>query len=414
MHLVRTDLPAPLSPARAVTWPAGRSRSTAYRAWTAPKCFSRPRTSSRGSVAEGESWVTCATESIVRCPRRCRRARYAAASINYRLSLGDAVGGAHGGGDRLAERGLVDEAVLDHGRGDLGLVDPQRNQERCGLRAARLTRRRRRGVVDERGRRSQAGAKDGRQRDRVLGLEIDGLVHGAALVTGEDVFDAPKAGVLAHGRDLVGGNVVLLENRDDRVREPVVRLDGGVDLRVRGVLVLEDGLSLGVVPAGCYLVTDEGGAVGGLAHRLLRYGIAPDDGVVALGEVDRVRVGVLAAVEREDLRAGDVPRGEAVLEALSDELAHLHVVEAHVVGVGACEDGSVVGDDLDALGRRRRLNRRSGRTVELGHHQDFRALRDVRLGLRNLGCVVALRVVDLELGRAVAGQLEGFRQVRKV
>src|SRR5260370_17916234 len=120
---------------------------------------------------------------MVGCPRRCRRARYGAASINYRLLLGDAVGGAHGGSDRLAERGLVDEAVLDNGRGDLGLVDPQRNQERCGLRAARLTRRRRRGVVDQRGRRSQAGAKDGRQRDPVLGLEVNGLVPVAALLT---------------------------------------------------------------------------------------------------------------------------------------------------------------------------------------------------------------------------------------
>src|SRR4029077_17152961 len=153
---------------------------------------------------------------------------------------------------------------------------------------------------------------------------------------------------------------------------------------------------------------------GGLSNRLLRYGVAPDDGVVALGEVDRVRVGVLAAVQREDLRVRDVPGGEAVLEALPDELADLHVVEADVVGVGTGEDGSVVGDDLDALGRRRRLNRRSGRTVELGDHQDFRALRDVRLRLRNLCGVVALRVVDLELGRAVSGQLEGLRQVRKV
>src|SRR5260370_35179599 len=161
---------------------------------------------------------------MVGCPRRCRRARYGAASINYRLLLGDAVGAARGGGDRLAERGLVDEAVLDHGRGDLGLVDPQRNQERCGLRAARLTRWRRRGAVDERGRRSQAGAKDGRQRDRVLGLEVDGLVHGAALVTGGDVFYAPKSVVLAHGRDLVGGNVVLPDNRYARVRVLVGRL----------------------------------------------------------------------------------------------------------------------------------------------------------------------------------------------
>src|ERR1700694_3238073 len=237
--------------------------------------------------------------------------REAAASITAYL-LGDAVGGAHGGGNRLAERGLVDEAVLDDRGSHVRLVGPQRNQKRCGLRAARCARRRRCGAVDERGGRSQACAEDGREGDRVPGFEINGLVHGAALVTGEDVFNAPKTGVLADRRDLVGRNALLLENRDDRVREPVVRLDGGVDLRVRGVLVLEDGLSLGVVPAGRDLVTDQGGAVGCLAHCLLRYGVAPDDLVVALGEVDRVRVGVLAAVEREDLRAGDVRGREAV------------------------------------------------------------------------------------------------------
>ena len=54
--------------------------------------------------------------------------REAAAPITD-LLLGDAVGGANGGGDRLAERGLVDEVVLDHCGGDLGLVDPERNQE---------------------------------------------------------------------------------------------------------------------------------------------------------------------------------------------------------------------------------------------------------------------------------------------
>src|SRR5258708_18363740 len=51
MHLVSTDLPAPLSPQSAVTCPAGTSRSTLVRAWTAPKCLSRPRILSSGSSA---------------------------------------------------------------------------------------------------------------------------------------------------------------------------------------------------------------------------------------------------------------------------------------------------------------------------------------------------------------------------
>src|SRR5262245_34808946 len=51
MHLVSTDFPAPLSPQRPVTCPAGRSRSTSVSACTGPKCLSRPRTLSRGSSA---------------------------------------------------------------------------------------------------------------------------------------------------------------------------------------------------------------------------------------------------------------------------------------------------------------------------------------------------------------------------
>src|SRR5260370_1079854 len=149
-----------------------------------------------------------------------------------------------------------------------------------------------------------------------------------------------------------------------------VRSDAGcVEPGVRGVLLLEDGLALGVVPTWCYLVTDEGGAVGALAHRLLRHGVAPDDRVVALGEVDRVRVGVLAAVEREDLRVRDVPCAKAVLEALSDELADLHVVAADVVGVGTGKGRSVVADELDALRLRESLDLVTDCAVERGHDQ---------------------------------------------
>src|SRR5664280_323307 len=41
--LIMTDLPAPLSPANAVTWPAGISRSTSVSACTGPKCLLTPR-----------------------------------------------------------------------------------------------------------------------------------------------------------------------------------------------------------------------------------------------------------------------------------------------------------------------------------------------------------------------------------
>src|SRR6516165_4352031 len=46
--LIRTDLPAPLSPASAVTLPAGTAKSTPLRAWTAPNALLSPRNSSSG------------------------------------------------------------------------------------------------------------------------------------------------------------------------------------------------------------------------------------------------------------------------------------------------------------------------------------------------------------------------------
>ena len=49
MHLISTDLPAPLSPAKPVTCPAGTSRSTPTSAWTGPKFLPIPRNRSSGS-----------------------------------------------------------------------------------------------------------------------------------------------------------------------------------------------------------------------------------------------------------------------------------------------------------------------------------------------------------------------------
>src|SRR5256885_8997477 len=60
-HLTRVDLPAPLSPTRAVTSPAFAVRSTSRRTWTAPKLLLIPRISRRGAAA-----VTVA-------PRGCRK-----------------------------------------------------------------------------------------------------------------------------------------------------------------------------------------------------------------------------------------------------------------------------------------------------------------------------------------------------
>src|SRR6516165_12812896 len=46
--LTVTDLPAPLSPARAVTFPAGTSKLTSSSAWTAPNTLLTPRNSRSG------------------------------------------------------------------------------------------------------------------------------------------------------------------------------------------------------------------------------------------------------------------------------------------------------------------------------------------------------------------------------
>src|SRR6478736_6356492 len=48
MHLISVDLPAPLSPTRAITSPARTSKSTLSSAVTGPKLFERPRVSSTG------------------------------------------------------------------------------------------------------------------------------------------------------------------------------------------------------------------------------------------------------------------------------------------------------------------------------------------------------------------------------
>src|ERR1700694_4122357 len=113
MHLVRTDLPAPLSPQSAVTCPAGRSRSTLYSAWTGPKCFSTPRSLSNGSAPRGDSLTTCATSPLYPLEHREERAppRTAAAP----LCLADAGCGAGGRPGGAAQRRLVGGGGLGDG-----------------------------------------------------------------------------------------------------------------------------------------------------------------------------------------------------------------------------------------------------------------------------------------------------------
>src|SRR5437660_2598494 len=330
MHLVSTDLPAPLSPTRQVTLPGGRSRSTEVSACTGPKCLSRPRTSSK---------VPAAFWSLTRRGPRTGAVTHVLTYLSVRW---DVVLLADAGPDGGADRGRGHEAVLDHGRRHVRRVHPLRGQEHGRLLVAAGALRRRRRAVDEGRRRGLAGAQDRGQRDRGLGLQVDRLVDRAALVALEDVDHALRGRVLAGRRDLLGGDAAVLEDLDHRVAEPVVGLDRRVDVGMRRGLLLEDRAAGGVDPTRGDLLTHQGEALAVGRARLLRGGVvAPDDLVVALGERDRVRVRVLAAAQHEDLWIRDVPRGHAVHEALADQLADLHVVEAVVISVVAGERRAV-------------------------------------------------------------------------
>src|SRR5204863_7732637 len=104
----------------------------------------------------------------------------------------------------------------------------------------------------------------------------------------------------------------------------VGRRDHGVDVRVRGVLLLEVRLGDGRRPC-----------AGRLADLRVRtvVEVRGQHAVVSLREQLRVVVGGVP-VHDQDVRILDTPGRDAVHLALPDELADLHVVEADVVPVG--------------------------------------------------------------------------------
>ena len=55
MHLMSVDLPAPLSPTRAMTSPGETWKSTSNSAWTAPKLFETPCSSRTGVSVTSKS-----------------------------------------------------------------------------------------------------------------------------------------------------------------------------------------------------------------------------------------------------------------------------------------------------------------------------------------------------------------------
>src|SRR5258708_22165388 len=147
------DLPAPWSPVSAVTWPAGMSRSTLVRAWTAPKCLSTPRILSSGSSPTG--WVAMDPRCVlivVTPPRGSAAASNVSRLSRLRLRR-DAGSGADARTDRGAERRGRDEVVLDDRRRHVRRGDPHRGQQRSGLLTAGDATRRLGGAVEQGGRR---------------------------------------------------------------------------------------------------------------------------------------------------------------------------------------------------------------------------------------------------------------------
>src|ERR1044072_1216395 len=69
MHFVSVDLPAPLSPTRAMTSPGDTWKSTSNSAWTAPKLFETPCSSSTG-VSLTFSLSSSPWPKAPRAPRR--------------------------------------------------------------------------------------------------------------------------------------------------------------------------------------------------------------------------------------------------------------------------------------------------------------------------------------------------------
>src|SRR4051794_13302672 len=387
MDLMRVDLPAPLSPTSAMTWPGATWKSTWYRACTAPKLFDTPRSSRMGSLLLTLSLRSRRLRPAGGAARTRRPPMATGLQPGVRAELRELAG---------ADVFLLEEAVVEDDV-DVVLRDRLRLEQDGRHLAGRVI-----GLaVDEAGRRRLLL----RQRDRELrgrvGLLLDRLVDGHALVAREDVLDALGRRVLAGDRELL--ELAGLDRRDGRVAEAVVGGEDAVDLVARLLQhLLEDRQRLLVVPVGHGLVGD--------LRRLARVVERVEDRVVALREQRGVVVG-RRAVELGDLRLGHARLREAVDEALALELADGHVVERHVVVGLALERQAVVVDDLDALGLRVGLDRGARAGVEVDEQDHLRTVGDRLLGLLLLRRLVALGVLDRDRD---AGRLERRGQERPV
>src|SRR5580704_11628130 len=139
-----------------------------------------------------------------------------------------------GGGAELRGR---DELVGDDGRVHVGGGNPLGGQQdRRDLRAGRRVGGE---PVHQRGWRSLPGAQVDGNRGRGLGLQVDRLVDGAALIAGQDVLQGGQGGVLPGGREGLRPHAPVPQVADDRGGVRVVRDQRRVDVRVGAVLLLE-------------------------------------------------------------------------------------------------------------------------------------------------------------------------------
>src|SRR6266498_1716810 len=164
-HLISVDLPAPLSPTRAITWPGNARKSTSSSARTIPKCFETPRSSRVGLSVGG----------AIEVGNEGRPAGRPSNPITPQLLA------------VLLVRAATDVAPLQVAVLDRLVPVLLRNRERRLECRRHLPHAVARLAVDAHG----LAALD--QRDRELGgrvrLERDRLVDGDALPAGDDVLD---------------------------------------------------------------------------------------------------------------------------------------------------------------------------------------------------------------------------------
>src|SRR5450631_1405895 len=225
----RLDFLAPLSPTRAVTRPAGMSRSTSVSACTAPKDFVTPRNCTSGSRTPSSSTLS----SAIVTPPRVRSAppptgegRTTASStprtlcdrpktgVRTPLLWSDSRSLAISGERPGAQLRCRHELILDDGRVHVLRRDPCGSQEdrwnRCAAhRVGGLS-------IGQTRRRRLSGSQVQGERRGGLCFQIDGLVGGPALVSRQHVVQPRQRGVLSRRGERLGRHVERLQVRDDR------------------------------------------------------------------------------------------------------------------------------------------------------------------------------------------------------